>query len=139
VTKRKPATTRAVSPRTTRPPQGATETVAVYVGRTLGELLNRKEELQKQLSQLEAQIADATGDVRASVAKYLPKSFPGLRRTTRRPAATRKAGRATRPPHVHGRDHETAVAKVVEKAAASSDRTKKAARPRSAPRATRRG
>jgi hypothetical protein len=140
VAKRQSATPRAARTRVARQPEGLTETIAVYVGRTLGELLNRKEELQKQLAQVEAQIVDVRNDVGARVAKYLPKSLSGLRRKTPRKPAGRKAVKRTpRPSHAHGRDHETVVAKEMERSAAASDRMQRAARPRSAPRATRRG
>ena len=140
VAKRQSTAPRADRTRVARQPEGMTETIAVYVGRTLGELLNRKDELHKQLAQVEAQIADVSNDVGARVGKYLPKGLSGLRRKTPRKPAGRKAVKRTpRPPHPHGRDRETVVAKVIEKSAGASDRMQRAARPRSAPRATRRG
>jgi hypothetical protein len=140
VAKRQSPAPRADRTRAAREPEGITGTIAVYVGRTLGELLNRKDELQKQLAQVEAQIADVRNDVGARVAKYLPKSLSGLRRKTPRKSVVRKAVKRTpRPPHAHGRDRESVVSKEMERSAAASDRMQRAARPRSAPRATRRG
>jgi hypothetical protein len=66
---------RAARPRSARQPEGVTKQIAVYVGRTLGELLNRKDELQQQLAQVEAQIADVGNDIGARMAKYLPKGI----------------------------------------------------------------
>jgi hypothetical protein len=140
VAKRKAVATGTARPIAPRQPNGVSEMIAVYVGRTLGELLNRKDELQKQLAQVEAQIADARNDVGARVAKYLPKGFPTLRRKkTVKPAPRRAAKRTAPPRQVHGRDHETVAAHVIGQKAAAADRTQRSARPRSAPRATRRG
>ena len=135
--KRQAATKPAARPRSTRQPDGVTETIAVYVGRTLGELLNRKDELQKQLAHVEEQIGDVRNDIGARVAKYLPKGL--LRRKAPRKPVRKAAKRTSRPRHVHGDDRETAKARMVERTAASTDRTRISAHPRSAPRATRRG
>jgi hypothetical protein len=139
VTKRQPATMRAARPRSARQPEGVTKQIAVYVGRTLGELLNRKDELQQQLAQVEAQIADVGNDIGARMAKYLPKGLPGFRRKVARKPTRKTAKRPPRPPHVHGEDRETAAARVVQRRTSASDRTQRSSHPRSAPRATRRG
>ena len=137
---RKAATPRATRARTTQPPEGVAEHAAAYVGRTVGELLNRKDELQQQLAQVEKQIARASVNMTARLRQYVPKSVSGLLPKTRRKPVPRKASRRTpRPAPPHGRDHETAAAKVVEKAASATDRTQRAVHPRSAPRAARRG
>jgi hypothetical protein len=139
VTKRQASSARA-KPRTTRPPEGVAETAAAYVGRTLGELINRKDELQKQLSQVEAQIARASVDMTARLRQYVPKSVSRLLgKKTRKPAPRKASRRTARPATPHGRDRESAAAKVAEKRAAATDRTQRAAHPRSAPRAARRG
>jgi hypothetical protein len=112
----------------------------VYVGRTLGELVNRKDDLQKQLAQVEEQIAAVSGKVGAEIGKYLPSGIPGMSRGARKaPTAKRAARKTAPPPHPHGRDPESGEARQAMKAAAVSDRTRTAVRQRSAPRGTRRG
>jgi hypothetical protein len=114
------------------------DSIAVYVGRTLGELVNRKDDLQKQLAQVEQQIAAVSGKVGAEIGKYLPSGIPGLSRGRKTPV--KRPARKTAPPlHPHGRDPESGEARQAMKAAPVSARTRTAVRQRSAPRGTRRG
>ena len=63
--------------------------VAAFIGRTMGELLNRKDTLTKQMAEVDQQIADIRQRVVRQFGSYLPA-------TTRagRPAARKRRGAA---------------------------------------------
>jgi hypothetical protein len=66
--------------------------VAEFIGRTMGELLNRKDTLSKQMADVDRQIADVRQRVVRQFGQYLPTPAeqPRARRT-----ATRRAKGAT--------------------------------------------
>ena len=65
--------------------------VAQFIGRTLGELLNRKDALGKQMADVDRQIAEVRHRVVRQFGEYLPAS---TRKRARK--AVRKAGRLAR-------------------------------------------
>jgi hypothetical protein len=141
MTKRQPTKKTPIVKRTRSSADDVVDSIAVYVGRTLGELVNRKDDLQKQLAQVEEQIAAVSGKVGAEIGKYLPSGIPGLssRGGRTKAMAKRPARKTAPPPHPHGRDPESGEARQAMKAAPVSGRTRTAVRQRSAPRGTRRG
>jgi hypothetical protein len=60
--------------------------VAAFIGRSMGELLNRKDALSKQLAEVDQQIADVRQRVVRQFGSYLPAQAPAAR--------TRKARKA---------------------------------------------
>jgi hypothetical protein len=65
--------------------------VAQFIGRTLGELLNRKDALSRQMTDVDRQIAEVRHRVVRQFGEYLPAA---TRRRVRK--AARKAGRIAR-------------------------------------------
>jgi hypothetical protein len=65
--------------------------VAEFIGRTLGELLNRKDALSKQMADVDQQIAEVRHRVVRQFGEYLPSS---TRKRVRK--AARKAARLAR-------------------------------------------
>jgi hypothetical protein len=63
--------------------------VAEFIGRTMGELLNRKDALAKQMAEVDSQIADVRKRVTKQVGSYLPA-------TTRRARVKRAVVKKTR-------------------------------------------
>jgi hypothetical protein len=63
--------------------------VAEFIGRTMGELLNRKDSLTKQMADVDQQIADIRQRVVRQFGSYMPaQARPG------RPAARKRRGTA---------------------------------------------
>jgi len=68
--------------------------VAEFIGRTMGELLNRKDALSKQMADVDRQIADVRQRVVRQFGEYLPT--PAERRRARRTVTRRvKAAEAS--------------------------------------------
>lgn len=63
--------------------------VAEFIGRTMGELLNRKDALARQMAEVDSQIADVRKRVTKQVGSYLPA-------TTRRARVQRAVTKKTR-------------------------------------------
>lgn len=63
--------------------------VAEFIGRSMGELLNQKDALTKQMADVDQQIADVRARVIKQFGAYLPA-------TSRKARAKRAAGRAVR-------------------------------------------
>jgi hypothetical protein len=138
MTKRQPAKPKPKETSAAATSGPAADALAVYVGRTLAELLNQKDELQKRLAEVEVQITRASGELSTRIGKYLSKNIRRL--APRRARAVKKMPKRTRRPMpAHGPDSESAKAHVVEKSTATTERMQTAAPRRSAPRATRRG
>lgn len=74
--------------------------VAEFIGRTMGELLNKKDALSKQLVEVDRQIADVRTRVVRQFGDYLPaKSRPARKRKSTRSGgggASRQVSPATR-------------------------------------------
>lgn len=78
--------------------------VATFIGRTLGELLNRKDTLARQMAEVDSQIAEVKDRVVKQFGDYLPARTPAGRarravsRKVRgaRKAATKAAGKAAK-------------------------------------------
>jgi hypothetical protein len=121
---------------------GLADKVAITFGSTLGRLMNRKNALLKQLSEVETKIASASRRAGDQLKAYLPASVPGLkgRRKTKNPATKRPRSARPAPPSpaTHGRDDATAeTMRAVKTPSARARRS--TAPPPSAARATRRG
>ena len=61
--------------------------VAEFIGRTMGELLNRKDNLSKQMAEVDRQIADVRHRVVRQFGEYLPAGSG--RRRLRKPTSAR--------------------------------------------------
>ena len=68
--------------------------VAAFIGRTMGELLNRKDALTKQMVDVDRQIADVRKRVVRQFGDYLPGRADPAAGGRRRPAAPRLSARA---------------------------------------------
>jgi hypothetical protein len=72
-----------------KPASTIADQVAAFIGRTMGELLNRKDALAKQMAEVDSQIADVRKRVTKQVGSYLPA-------TTRRARVKRAVVKKTR-------------------------------------------
>jgi hypothetical protein len=66
--------------------------VAAFIGRSMGELLNKRDSLAKQMAEVDSQIAD----VRQRVSKQFGSYLPATSRTARVKKAVTKKGRAAK-------------------------------------------
>jgi hypothetical protein len=120
---------------------GLADKVAMTVGSTLGRLMNRKNALLKQLSEVEGKIASASRRASDQLKAYLPTTVPGLKGTRKgkKPATRRRSSRPAPPaPATHGPDAATAETMRAVKTPSARAR-QSAAPPRTAARALRRG
>lgn len=69
------------------------EQVAEFIGRTMGELLNRKDALSKQMAEVDRQIAEVRQRVVRQFGEYLPVRNRTRGRKTAAGSAARSAGR----------------------------------------------
>ena len=74
--------------------------VAEFIGRTMGDLLNRKDALTKQMAEVDQQIADIRQRVVRQFGNYLPvvgrAGRPAARKRRRSQGSTRNVSAATR-------------------------------------------
>jgi len=137
--KRATARKRSVPAPTTA--DGLAEKVAVTVGSTLGRLMNQKDALLAQLSEVETKIASASRRARDQLKTYLPAAVPagrGTRKAKKKATRPRSSGPTSPPDATHGPD--AATAKTMRAAKNPDPRARRSTAPaRSAPRASRRG
>jgi hypothetical protein len=72
--------------------------IATFVGKSLGDLINRKQALQKQLSEIDAQISGVRDLVSKQLGRYASVGGAATRRRRGRPlgGGKRKSGKTTR-------------------------------------------
>jgi hypothetical protein len=112
------------------------DSVAIYVGKTLAELLNRKDDLVAELSRIEQEIA-VSGRAAVRLGQTLPAQLGRLRPKAKTQRAARPPARRATPVSARSHNAATKSATVVTRATSANDRAKESIRPRTAARGTR--
>lgn len=74
------------------PNETVADQIAEYVGRTMGELMNRRDALMKEVSGIDEQVAAVTQRLSSQLGQYLPTELP--RALRRSPPGTKAAEKA---------------------------------------------